>query len=195
MASASARWRPRGRRLDGASLSAHLSPHSDHHTDALRMHRIIIRPSSSLPSPRSPTSTAALTSRPTSPRRRQPASSLRSSVEQQRPSRWRFTARCAPAPSPTRPRGPSADPPARRTQTACRRVAARDGVLHLLNALAEGGDGWTEACRSDPAVQRETTRISASSSPFSLSRSRLQRLELMLSSALQSRPSYSSPAL
>ncbi|GAA5837512.1 hypothetical protein JCM9279_006775 [Rhodotorula babjevae] len=45
------------------------------------------------------------------------------------------------------------------SSTACRRVAARDGVLHLLDALAEGGNGWTDMCRSDPAVQRETTRI------------------------------------
>ncbi|KPV75800.1 uncharacterized protein RHOBADRAFT_43224 [Rhodotorula graminis WP1] len=45
------------------------------------------------------------------------------------------------------------------SQTACRGVAARDGVLHLLGGLIEGGTGWTEMCRSDPAVQRETTRI------------------------------------
>ena len=98
-------------------------------------------------------------------------------------------------PDSTSRTGPSADPAARRTQTACRRVAARDGVLDLLGALAEGGNGWTEACRSDPAVQRETTRISASSSLLSLSRSRHQRIQLMLSCASQSRLSCSSPAL
>lgn len=89
----------------------------------------------------------------------QRASSFRSWAVQPRLSRWRSTARSARIiPSPVS-RRPCPDL-LTRPQTACRRVVARGTVGHLLGGLAEGGKGWAEMCRSNTAVQRETTGIS-----------------------------------